>query len=51
MEAIGCCKQSIPACSFTSLEVVVVDDASTDDTPDRVAADYPPGAPDSPAWK
>ena len=37
LDAIASCFQH----ELTSLEVVVVDDASTDDTPDRVAADYP----------
>ena len=37
LEAIASCFEH----QLKSLEVVVVDDASTDDTPDRVAADYP----------
>ena len=37
LEAIASCFEY----QLKSLEVVVVDDASTDDTPDRVAAEYP----------
>lgn len=37
LQTLASCQQQQP----TSMEVIVVDDASTDDTPDRVAAAYP----------
>ena len=37
LQAIASCLEQQPL----SLEIIVVDDASSDDTPDRVAADYP----------